>query len=84
MESWQTIQEIRGLTTAASIRLPAAIGIATGMGREATAVVITLFAFLILVALRISPIGSAFNEQKTTVYVLSVEKESHKNKHGNQ
>ena len=45
-------QEIRGLTTAASIWLTAAIGIAAGMGREATAVVSTLFALMILLALR--------------------------------
>ena len=46
-------QEIRGLTTAASIWLTAAVGIAAGMGREATAVFSTLFALLILLALRI-------------------------------
>lgn len=46
-------QEIRGLTTAASIWLTAAVGIAAGMGREATAVVSTLFALMILLALRI-------------------------------
>lgn len=47
-------QQVRGLTTAASIWLTAAVGIAAGMGREATAVVSTLFALLILFALRIS------------------------------
>ena len=47
-------QEIRGLTTAASIWLTAAVGIAAGMGRESTAVLSTLFALVILVALRLS------------------------------
>lgn len=46
-------QEIKGLTTAASIWLTAAVGIAAGMGREATAVVSTVFALMILLALRI-------------------------------
>lgn len=47
-------QEIRGLTTAASIWLTSAIGIAAGMGRESTAVLSTVFALIILVALRLS------------------------------
>ena len=55
-------QEVRGLTTAASIWLTAAIGIAAGMGREATAVLSTMFALLILLALRI-PVRKA--EQST-------------------
>src|ERR1700712_2840388 len=42
-----------GLTTAAGIWLTAAVGVAAGMGREATAVLSTLFALLILLALRI-------------------------------
>ncbi len=45
--------EIKGLTTAASIWMTAAIGIAAGMGRESTAVVSTLFALLILVTTRL-------------------------------
>lgn len=40
--------EIRGLTTAASIWLTSAVGIAAGMGREATAIVSTLFGLAIL------------------------------------
>jgi putative Mg2+ transporter-C (MgtC) family protein len=44
--------DIRGLTTAASVWLTAAIGIAAGMGREATAVLSTLFALAILAILR--------------------------------
>jgi putative Mg2+ transporter-C (MgtC) family protein len=44
--------EIRGLTTAASIWLTAAIGIAAGLGREATAVLSTLLALIILALLR--------------------------------
>jgi putative Mg2+ transporter-C (MgtC) family protein len=45
-------REIRGLTTAASIWLTAAIGIAAGMGREATAILSTALALIILALLR--------------------------------
>ena len=41
-------EEIKGLTTAAGIWLTAAIGVAAGMGREATAVLSTLIALVIL------------------------------------
>lgn len=44
--------QIVGLTTAASVWLTAAVGIAAGMGREGTAVVSALFAFVILSLLR--------------------------------
>jgi putative Mg2+ transporter-C (MgtC) family protein len=44
--------QITGLTTAASIWLTAAVGIAAGMGREGTAVISALFAFVILSLLR--------------------------------
>lgn len=40
--------QIQGLTTAASIWLTAAIGMAAGLGRESTAVLSTLLAFVIL------------------------------------
>lgn len=40
--------DIRGLTTAASIWTVAAIGVACGLGREMTAVVATVFSLLIL------------------------------------
>ena len=40
--------ETRGLTTAASLWVTAAIGVAAGMGRESTAVLSTLIALLIL------------------------------------
>lgn len=43
---------IKGLTTAASVWVAAAIGIAAGMGREATAIVSTLAALFILVTVR--------------------------------
>ncbi|MBO9355591.1 MgtC/SapB family protein [Bordetella petrii] len=43
---------IHGLTTSASIWMTAAIGVAAGMGREATAVVSTLLAFFVLAVLR--------------------------------
>jgi putative Mg2+ transporter-C (MgtC) family protein len=45
-------KEIEGLTTAASVWLTAAVGIAAGMGMEATAVLSTLFAVAILSLLR--------------------------------
>ncbi len=41
-------QEVKGLTTAASIWVAAAIGIAAGYGREATAVASTLVALFVL------------------------------------
>ncbi len=41
-------EDIKGLTTAAGIWLTAAIGVAAGMGREATAVLSTLLALIIL------------------------------------
>lgn len=44
-------EEIRGLTTAASIWIAAAIGIAAGMGRGATAVISTLAALFVLAVL---------------------------------
>jgi len=47
--------DIRGLTTAASIWTTAAIGVAAGMGREASAIVSAVFAFIILAILRRSP-----------------------------
>lgn len=40
--------QIQGLTTAASIWLTAAIGMAAGLGRESTAMLSTLLAFVIL------------------------------------
>jgi putative Mg2+ transporter-C (MgtC) family protein len=43
-------EEVKGLTTAASIWVAAAIGVACGLGRESSAVVSTLMALLILYA----------------------------------
>jgi len=43
---------IQGLTTAASIWATAAVGIAAGLGREATAVLATVFVLLVLGAMR--------------------------------
>ncbi len=40
--------QVKGLTTAASIWLTAAIGVAAGLGREATAVLATVLALIIL------------------------------------
>jgi putative Mg2+ transporter-C (MgtC) family protein len=47
--------DVKGVTTAASVWLTAAIGIAAGMGREATAVLSALFALVILAILKITP-----------------------------
>lgn len=44
--------EVKGLTTATTIWLTAAIGMAAGMGREATAVISTLIALIILSSVR--------------------------------
>lgn len=41
-------EETKGMTTAASIWLTAAIGVASGMGREVTAILSTLLALAIL------------------------------------
>lgn len=43
--------EIRGMTTAAGIWLTAGIGVAAGLGQEASAVLITLFAWITLAIL---------------------------------
>src|SRR5690606_5407935 len=43
-------QHLSGLTTAAGIWLTAAIGVAVGLGRELTAMVCTLLAWLVLFA----------------------------------
>src|SRR5215471_1618190 len=52
----QASEEIEGLTTAAGLWLTAAVGIAAGMGRETSAVLGTVLAFLILALLpRIKP-----------------------------
>jgi len=42
-----SFEDVKGLTTAAGIWLTAAIGVATGLGHESTAVVTTLFALAI-------------------------------------
>jgi putative Mg2+ transporter-C (MgtC) family protein len=52
----QTEEQIEGLTTAAGLWLTAAVGSAAGMGREASAMLGTVLAFLILALLpRIKP-----------------------------
>lgn len=45
-------REVHGLTTAASIWLTCAIGLAAGMGHEATAIISTMFALFILLLVR--------------------------------
>lgn len=54
--------DIKGVTTAASVWLTAAVGIAAGMGRESTAVLSALFALVILAILRSTP-----RERKTDI-----------------
>lgn len=44
--------DIKGLTTAASVWMTAAIGVAAGMGREGTAVLSALFGIIILAIVR--------------------------------
>lgn len=72
-------QQVRGLTTAASIWLTAAIGISAGMGREATAVLSTLFALLILLVLRISQGKQDSSESGVTARASSVKNETDQN-----
>ncbi len=48
----QTDNQITGLTTAAGVWLTAAIGVAAGMGREGTAILSAIFAWVILSLLR--------------------------------
>lgn len=60
-------REIKGLTTAATIWVAAAIGIAAGVGREATAVVSTVAVLFILVIIgrmeaRIDPVPDDTNK----------------------
>ncbi len=43
-------EEIKGLTTAASVWLTAAIGVAAGLGRETTAILATVLALVVLAA----------------------------------
>lgn len=45
------LQQIRGLTTAAGIWATAAVGVTVGLGREGTALVITLLTLLVLSAM---------------------------------
>ncbi|MDB5797938.1 MAG: mgtC family protein [Paucimonas sp.] len=47
-------EEIKGLTTAAGIWLTAAVGVAAGMGLEATAVLSAAFGWAVLALLRMS------------------------------
>jgi putative Mg2+ transporter-C (MgtC) family protein len=46
-------REVRGLTTAASLWLSAGVGVAAGLGREATAILSVVIALLILSSARL-------------------------------
>ena len=41
-------EDVHGLTTAASVWLTASVGIASGLGREVSAILATVLAFLVL------------------------------------
>lgn len=45
------VHRVKGLTTAAGIWLTAAIGMAAGLGREMTAIISTVLAFIVLAAM---------------------------------
>ena len=60
-------EQIKGLTTAASIWATAAIGIAAGMGREMTAILATILALVILAALPRVELYIEKGRQKNTV-----------------
>jgi putative Mg2+ transporter-C (MgtC) family protein len=52
-------EQIHGLTTAAGLWLTAAVGIAAGLGREASAILATALAFIILSLMpRVGPKGT--------------------------
>jgi putative Mg2+ transporter-C (MgtC) family protein len=52
-------EQIHGLTTAAGLWLTAAVGIAAGLGREASAILATVLAFIILSLMpRVGPKGT--------------------------
>lgn len=57
--------EVKGLTTAAGIWLTAAIGMAAGMGKEATALLSTLLALLILYL--VPKMESLFSAKKKSI-----------------
>ena len=48
----QPSEEIRGLTTAASIWMPAAIGVAVGLGHASTAILCTILAIIVLAVMQ--------------------------------
>ncbi|AYF86731.1 MgtC/SapB family protein [Pseudomonas sp. JS3066] len=58
--------DVKGLTTAAGIWSAAAIGVAVGLGREATAVLATLLALMVLhvLPLLVDPAGNGKNDQE--------------------
>ncbi|WP_109481780.1 MgtC/SapB family protein [Paraburkholderia sp. C35] len=56
-------REVRGLTTAASLWLAAGVGVAAGLGREATAILSTVIALVILAGVRaIKPLAAPASE----------------------
>lgn len=56
--------DVRGVTTAASVWLTAAVGVAAGMGREASAVISALLALAILAILRVDLTGKQKRTEK--------------------
>jgi putative Mg2+ transporter-C (MgtC) family protein len=60
-------REVRGLTTAASLWLAAGVGVAAGLGREATAILSTGIALLILAGVRaLKPSSSDRTDERGT------------------
>lgn len=57
-------EDVKGLTTAAGIWLTAAVGMASGLGREATAVFSTVLAFAILTTIPRIPVLSQHPKDK--------------------
>jgi len=62
----QSISDVKGLTTAAGLWSAAAIGVAVGLGREATAVLGTLIALLVLhvMPLLVDPTNTGRHDKK--------------------
>ncbi|CAB3752915.1 hypothetical protein LMG29739_01618 [Paraburkholderia solisilvae] len=60
-------REVRGLTTAASLWFAAGVGVAAGLGREATAILSTVIALLILAGVRaLKPSSSDGTDKRET------------------
>jgi putative Mg2+ transporter-C (MgtC) family protein len=78
-------EQIKGLTTAASIWATAAIGIAAGMGREMTAILSTLLALAILAVLpRIEHYIESSRQKKPVLRIEDDERNTSSGTNGNK